>query len=110
MGLSRLTPCSLQPRRFAIAPCAVGCKRGLCGAFSRAIWATVSTTLGNRDSKHFLEILLPYGCDRMCAVATSFRSQWENDSATLRNARNFMLENAQLRWINEIVGGIDGDQ
>ena len=46
----------------------------------------------------------------MRAVAARLRAEWDDDGAPFRDSRDLALEDAQLRRIDQIVGGVDRQQ
>src|SRR2546426_4850464 len=58
--------------------------------------------------EQFLEIRFPHWSDRVSAVASGLRAHRHDDGTALRYALDLTLENSKLRWIDEIVGRVDG--
>ena len=60
--------------------------------------------------QQLFQIPLPDRRNRMRAVAASLIADRNHDEAAALDAFDLALDDSQLRWIDEVVGGIDCDQ
>ena len=56
------------------------------------------------------QVILPHGGARVRAVAARFVARGNQDVAAARDLRNLAFENAELRRIHFVIGGVDCEQ
>ena len=72
--------------------------------------STEDSALMFRFFKQFFEILLPNHCPRVRAVAAGFRTFGNGDRLSVFHSFNLPFENSQVGRVDQIVGGVDGQQ
>jgi hypothetical protein len=69
------------------------------------------TSVSSRgQGQELLQVLLPHHGHGMRAVSARLRAQGDDDRPPPRHALDLALQDAELRWIDEVVGGIHRHQ
>src|SRR6185503_19887204 len=60
--------------------------------------------------KQLESLIFPQAGDGMASMAARFVAERNHDCAAVRDALDLALEDAEFGWIDQVVGGIDGQK